>query len=308
MKISRITPKIFVRARDSLSFRFNKIDKMLGFSLLQLQTQSENNYKFLWDASFSVYSQNGEDGILSYLVRKLEILRPSIIEFGAGDFSECNSRFLVEFFNASSFLVDGNSSLVSNVQKSRLMGKATLAAKQEWITRENAKQIFHEGAEMLGGIDIVSLDLDGMDYWVLSTLPLENVSILVIEFNAVLSTRLAVTVPYDSNFNRSRGHFSNLYYGASLKAFCDFLRPKNFHLVGTTLQGSNAFFVRSEKLHIFKELQIDLLVFQDSRSRESRDLSGNLTYLTGEARADVIRNCELINLETGGTLPVSEAQ
>ena len=308
MKISRLIPKVFLRARDSLSFRFNKLDKMLGFSLLQLQTQSENNFKFLWDASFSVYSQNGEDGILSYLVRKLEILRPSIIEFGAGDFSECNSRFLVEFYNASSFLVDGNSALVSNVQNSRLMGKATLAAKQEWITRENAKQIFYEGAELLGGVDIVSLYLDGIDYWVLSTLHLENVSILVIEFNAVLSTRLAVTVPYDSNFNRSRQHFSNLYYGASLKAFCDLLRPKDFTLVGTTLQGSNAFFVRGEKLPIFKDLQIDLSVFQDSRSRESRDLSGNLTYLTGKARADVIRNCELINLETGGILPVSEAQ
>ena len=44
------------------------------------------------------FSQNGEDGIIDYLLHSLKIDKPKFVEIGIGDYSECNSRLFSLIF------------------------------------------------------------------------------------------------------------------------------------------------------------------------------------------------------------------
>lgn len=96
---------------------------------------NSSNFQDLWDSEVSVYSQWGEDGILDYCCEQLNIVKPKILEIGAGKFQECNSRFLAENRNASVFAVDGRGDLEASINLSSLKWKTHLFAMQAWVTQ-----------------------------------------------------------------------------------------------------------------------------------------------------------------------------
>ena len=63
-------------------------------------------------------------------------------------------------------------------------------------------------------IGLLSIDIDGNDYWVWKAITTIDPSIVVIEYNSILGSSKNYTVPYSKNFERNRAHYSNLYYGA----------------------------------------------------------------------------------------------
>lgn len=266
-----------------------------------------DKFEQLWDAEVKVFSQWGEDGILDYLCEQLGISKPKVLEIGAGNFGECNSRFLAENRNASVFAVDGRDDLSSTINQNSLRWKTHIFSMQEWITPKNINKVINAARESMLGIDIFSLDLDGNDFWILDEANLQSVSIVVVEYNPLFGSKLAVSVPRDDTFDRTTKHFSWLYYGASIKAFIKILSQKDFVFVGTNRVGSNGFFVRKSIVNKIKiELPEDLSPYVDWRIRESRNQQGELNYLSNNDRIDQIKDMPLINILDGSEIQVKD--
>ena len=250
----------------------------------------------LWDAEVKVFSQWGEDGILWFLCDVLEISKPRILEIGSGNFTECNSRFLAEARNAAVFLVDSRSDLISETNKLDLLWKNNLFALETWVSPSNANSIVSRARKKLGSIDILSLDIDGLDYWVISEIDLSQISIIVVEYNPTFGSRYAFTVPKSESFDRTTAHYSWLYFGASLRAWVEFFDRKKFTFVGTNRVGNNAFFISRKSEEIFKYINPpdeSLEKYVDWQIRESRDEQGRLNYLDLELARSTIQECEI---------------
>ena len=121
----------------------------------------------LQDVEFKVFSQFGEDGIIDWIIERSQMPNylHSFIEFGVELYDEANTRFLVENRNWRGLVIDGNSQLETKLRKSALSWRHDLQAKSAFVTRENINQIF-EDCGFSGEIGLLSIDIDGNDYWV----------------------------------------------------------------------------------------------------------------------------------------------
>lgn len=298
--------KIALYLRNYLKPEINNLKFLLGQSAILSSRSASHNFKELWDAEVKVYSQWGEDGILDYICEAIGISKPNVIEIGSGNFIECNSRFLAESRNANIIAVDGRNDLTDTVKTSSVFWKSCIIPLVDWITPSKINSIIQLGESRFGKIDIFSIDLDGNDYWILKEANLNQIDIVVLEYNPLFGAIKEVTVPRDDEFNRYKKHFSGLYYGASLKAYINLLSNKNFSFIGTNRVGSNAFFIKSNLLDNFKiSTPSNLEKYVDWRIRESRDISGRLSYLSGKDRLEIIKELPLIELTTQSEVNVA---
>jgi hypothetical protein len=151
-------------------------------------------------------------------------------------------------------------------------------------------------------VDIVSLDIDGNDYWVAESLELDGVHLVVVEYNALLGHEHPVAVPRDDHFDRTTAHSTWLYFGVSLRAWIHHFEERGFTFVGTNRAGCNAFFCRSElvgQIPLKMPSTADLSRYVDWRVRESRDEAGQLSYLAGSDRIAAIGHLPLVSVVTG---------
>jgi hypothetical protein len=116
---------------------------------------------------------------------------------------------------------------------------------QSFITADNVNDVFRQHGST-GEIDLLSIDIDGNDYWVWKAINSVNPRVVVIEYNAVFGWERAVTIPYDPNYMWSRAGFDLHRTGASLAALTSLGRMKGYSLVGCGAHGVNAFFVRDD--------------------------------------------------------------
>jgi hypothetical protein len=199
------------------------------------------------EVELRAYSQNGEDGILLYLFALLGTTNKRCVEICAGDGTECNTANLIINHGWAGLLVDGSEANVAKGQKFYAKCPDTFlrppAFRQAWITRGNVNSIV-TAAGFAGPIDLLSLDIDGVDYWVWEALDCIQPRVVVLEYAGVWGPEHAVTVPYRDDFRLDFGRLP-LYGGASLAAFVKLGRKKGYRLVGSQRLGFNAFFVRA---------------------------------------------------------------
>ena len=149
-------------------------------------------------------------------------------------------------------------------------------------------------------IDLFSIDIDSIDYWIIDKLKNNISKIFVAEYNPVFGSRLEVSVPNISGFDRGKYHHSHLCYGMSLKALVNLMDKKGYYFIGSNIQKINAFFISKEfkKDIFFKNIKIKSLdKYTDSNIRDSRDSNNNLNYLSDDLKFKEIENCEVINLK-----------
>ncbi|MCU1490109.1 MAG: hypothetical protein JWM85_1514, partial [Acidimicrobiaceae bacterium] len=140
----------------------------------------------------------------------------------------------------------------------------------------------------------------GNDYWVWERVTVVNPIVVIVEFNSVFGSKYALTIPYDPTFARTRAHFSNLYFGASIAAFVNLAKAKGYAFVGCNTAGNNAYFVREDKLgRIPSRSAADGYVV--SKFREARDVQGRLEFLSGGQRLARIGHLPVVDLVTGHT-------
>jgi hypothetical protein len=278
--------------------------KILTAKLLCQALRARGALPRLADAEFKVFSQFGDDGIIQYLVHLLAPLDRRFIEFGVEDYSESNTRFLLLNDDWRGLILDGSEDHIEHVRRQDYHWRHDLTAVRAFVDRENVNALFREHG-FTGELGLLSVDIDGNDYWVWEAIDAVTPAVVVCEYNAVFGPARAVTVPYDPGFRRSRAHPSNLYWGASLGALCSLAARKGLAFVGANSAGNNAYFVRRDRLGPLRALSA-AEGFVDSRFRESRDERGRLTFLSGDARRAAIGDMPLVDVETSQTVRVRE--
>jgi len=248
----------------------------------------------LRDVEFKVFSQFGDDGIIQYLIHRLAPLPDSFVEFGVENYRESNTRFLLLNDNWRGLVLDGNQNYVDQIQHDAIYWRHTLTATHAWITRDNINHLLRD-AGFHGQVGLLSIDIDGNDYWVWEKLDTVDPAIAMVEYNSVFGPNLAVTIPYDEKFVRHRGHYSGQFWGASLAALDLLAKRKGYSLVGCNSAGNNAYFVRNEKIGSLRALE-PKEAFADARWRDSRNKEGKLSYLTGAERCQAIAEMEVYDL------------
>jgi len=197
---------------------------------------------YLDSFGYKVYSQNDEDGIIHEIFKRIGTTNKTFVEFGVEDGLVSNGHFLL-FTGWHGLWIEGNE---KDVKKIREYFSEPLSTKQlttvcAFITAENINKIIEENG-IKGAIDLLSIDIDGNDYWVWKAINCIQPRVVVIEYNAKFPPPCEWIMEYDANHIWDWSDKQ----GASLKSFELLGNELGYRLVGTTTNGINAFFVKKE--------------------------------------------------------------
>ncbi|WP_102133239.1 hypothetical protein [Candidatus Pelagibacter communis] len=263
--------------------------------------KKKNNFKTLQkieDVEFKIFSQFGDDGIIQFLIDKLEVGYDyqNFIEFGVEDYSEANTKFLLLNNNWSGFILDSSGKNIETIKKKSYFWKYDLEAKQSFVKKENINELIYNSSMKNKKIGILSIDIDGNDYWIWKEISVIDPMIVIIEYNSTFGQNHKISIPYDKNFDRSKAHYSNLYWGASIEALKFLADKKGYKFLTTNSAGNNAYFIKE---NIFNKLETNIKknIFQ-SKFRESRDKDGKKNFANFEERLKTIGHLEVIDVET----------
>lgn len=285
----------FTRIKNKLR-AVNDDSKVLMGTILASQNANKQ-INSLHEVEFKVFSQWGDDGIIQYLTQNINIENKIFVEFGVETYHEANTRFLLMKDNWEGLVIDGSLANINNIKKQDVYWKFGLQAHCAFITKENINQII-SSYNIANNVGILSVDIDGNDYWITEAISCIKPDILINEYNSVFGNERAISVPYKEDFVRSKAHYSNLYYGVSLAATIFLANKKGYAFVGCNSNGNNAYFVRREKLNS-KVKEISLLDgYVESKFKESRDTNRKLTFLTGDKRIELLKGLPVINVIT----------
>lgn len=268
-----------------------------GIKTMSSQELNYKKFKSIEEFECKVFSQNGEDGIINFIINRLRIDNPTFIEIGVGDYSEANTRLIYERFHSKGRIFDIIDNFEEKVKKNINYWKGDIKAIQKNINTDNINNLLFDNCKF--SIDIFSVDIDGIDYWIIKQLNRKISKIFIAEYNANFGSELEVTVPNIKNFNRSNYHYSNLCYGISLRSLIKLMKEKGYYFIGANRLKNNAFFINDDykKEDYFPNILIkDLNYYVKSNMRESRDKNGNLNYLSDEAKLDKIKDCLVVDL------------
>jgi len=279
-------------------------NRILAAKLVIHQSHQSSEMKTFHESEFKVFSQWGEDGIIQYLIHHVPIENDSFVEFGVESYVESNSRFLLVNNNWSGLVIDGDPKNVSFIRSDPIYFRHNLKADCAFITKDNINDLLERNA-VCGDIGLLSVDIDGNDYWVWDAINAIDPRIVVCEYNSLWGDTLSVSIPYNPKFNRTRAHYSNLYFGASITALTTLANAKGYSLAGSNTAGNNIFFVRNDLLGNMPVVTPKDAWVQ-SQFREARDKSGQLTFLSFAERLKLMVDMPLINLDDGQQYTVDE--
>lgn len=196
---------------------------------------------------FKIFSQNNEDGILLHIFSEIGVTNYRFVEFGVQEGWQCNTANLSLNFGWSGLLMDANA---DDVEAAKRFYRDTLGPKTDrvriiqcFVTAENINEMLATSGAS-GEIDLLSIDIDGNDYWVWKAITVvEPRVVVVVEYNALFGNTRSVTIPYRPQFEAQ-----GLYFGASLAALTKLAQSKGYVLVGCDSNGVNAFFVRRDAM------------------------------------------------------------
>jgi hypothetical protein len=293
-------PKDFLRSviRKTVALEVKKESEKslmaLGALLCKQQRNQQGQHQKLSDYEFKIFSQFGEDGIIQYLIKNVELKKETFIEFGVENYEEANTRFLLMQNNWSGFVIDSSEKNIDSIKNSELCWRHDLKFKMGFITAENINDLIREqGIE--GEIGLLSIDIDGNDYWVWEKIDVVDPVIVIVEYNSVFGKDAKITVPYDPKFERHKQHYSGLYWGASLGAFDHLAEKKGYAFVGSNSAGNNAFFVRKDRLGTIKAIAASE-GYVESKFRDSRNKDGELDFASGSDRYEKIRGLKVFDV------------
>ena len=257
------------------------------------------------EAEFRSFSQFGEDGIIEYLIQRCDISPRSFVEIGVETYAEANTRFLAEHRLWRGLIVDQNPRLSRDLARTKLDWRSQVRAVSAFVTRANVRQMVTPIVGT-GGVGLLSVDIDGVDYWVLEQLVDLDPAMVVVEYNALFGDAASVSIPDDAGFDRGRPEFHNIYYGASLAAFEHLLSARGYALAACVTAGNNAFFVRSDRLGDVPARTV-ADAYRPRRFVEHRAVDGTLTGITDRRRQlQDVERLPLIDVTDGRSLTVGD--
>ena len=277
---------------------------LLNAKILSQFNNQKQFIKSLDEVEFQVFSQRGEDWIINYIINKIEITNKIFIEFGVETYTEANTRFLLFNNNWSGLVIDGSTENINFIKKDIIYWKYDLVAINSFITKDNINNLINSYVKTQD-IGLLSIDIDGNDYWIWESIDCINPRVIVCEYNSVFGSEKKVTVPYKTDFVRSKEHNSELYFGASLAAFCDLAEKKGYDFIGTSSAGVNAYFVRKDLSSPFIKYQPEN-GFNESANRDSKNEKGELLFLRHHERLNLINNLWVFDIETKQNIKIND--
>ena len=268
----------------------DEIQKALG----RIETRQIQNEQKIKNAEFKVYSQWGEDGIIQYLINRIEIPNKIFVEFGVENYTEENTRFLLQNNNWAGLVIDGSKKNIEYIKNDPIYWRYNLKAHEAFITKENINELITQNG-ITGDIGLLSIDIDGNDFWVWRAIECVSPCIVVCEYNSHFGDTLTISVPYDDSFVRSKKHYSNIYYGASIAALELLGKEKGYSLVSSNNAGNNLFFVRDDligSLEVFTAKEI----YRQAEFREARNQAGELTFDSFHENCKIISQEQMIDV------------
>lgn len=200
------------------------------------------------EAEFKVFSQFGDDGIIDYIINNISIKHKIFVEFGVENYEESNTKFLLLSQNWQGFILDSSKEYINEIKHQDYYWKYNLHAKESFITVDNINKLLKE-FKLPKEIGLLSIDIDGNDFWIWEAIDEISPTIVIIEYNARFGSTESVTIPYRHDFNRKQNeNFKNIYYGSSLAALEKLGERKGYSLIFTNSNGNNAYFLKNEKL------------------------------------------------------------
>ena len=294
-----ILNKYFLRKPD-----FSEKKIFLQGKLIEEENKKKKTIDNFQDVEFSVFSQFGEDGVISWVIDRIPNIKKVFLEIGTQDYWESNTRFLLKNNNWKGYLIEASKEHVANIKKQQIYWKHNIKAIQSLVDKDNINDLIKENISEKE-IGLLSIDIDGIDYWVIENISDLSPAIVICEFNSIYGDLKEFTVPYDKYFVRNKKHHSNLYFGCSIKAIIKLMSKKNYTFIGTGSMGINAYFIKNE----LKSLVVNNIKKIDtypSFCREARDKDGNLTFQNINENLKEIENLDIFDLELNEIKKLSE--
>jgi len=214
------------------------------------------------EAGFRCYSEFEEDGIILYILTTIGMKTKRVVEICCGNGIECMATNLILNHGYQGYLFDGNDEnvqqAVSFFKRKKDCWMVPPRVERAWITRENVNSLLKSiGAS--GEVDLLSLDIDGNDYYIWEAISETNPRVCVFETHDIIPGDQSLTIPYNPSFNRwsKEGHEQD-FRSVSLLAMKSLSEKKGYRLIGSHRHGFNVFFMRNDiGQGIFPEVSID---------------------------------------------------
>lgn len=229
---------------DSLNFTAHNL-VLANYAKLHSSSSVKAKLKM---AEAKIYSQFGEDGILLSIFSKINSKAHSFVEIGISNGVESNAANFAINLEWGGLFIDSSIDSINEARNyfinQKLLDSSKLKLVATLVTPRNINTLLKTnrvGRE----IDLLSIDIDGNDYWVWKALKSTHPRVVIIEYNASYGLR-SVSSVYSKHFDRYKKHPSGLYHGASLTALTKLAHSKGYILAGCESHGANAIFVRKD--------------------------------------------------------------
>jgi len=207
-------------------------------------------YARIEEAGFRCYSQFEEDGIILYILAAIGMPTRTVVEMCCGSGHECMAANLILNHRYRGFLLDGDQVSIDAAtsffasKKDCYMTPPVI--RKAWITKDNVNDLLRQmGAS--GEIDLLSLDMDGNDYWIWDAITEINPRLCVFETHNLVPDDISVTIPYDPNFYCwSKKGDERDFRSVSLLAMKKLSESKGYRMIGAHRHGFNVFFLRND--------------------------------------------------------------
>lgn len=185
---------------------------------------------------FKSYSQGDEDGIIQEIFKRLNIEKGTFFEIGVEDGLECNTLLLIHKGWKGTWVESDQNQMPFIMSKFSSIISKQLNVQYTKVTIDNINTLIGNKE-----LDFLSIDIDGNDVYILKVLQ-SKPKVICIEYNAKFPSNISRRQVYDP---RKMWQGTD-YMGSSLKGICEIAEQKEYRLVGTSITGVNAFFVRND--------------------------------------------------------------
>ena len=243
-----------------------KFEQMLQVEIMNqykiMASMSLKNLPEMIDTGFQVYSQFDEDGILLYIFSLVGFTNRKVVEICCGIGSENNTANLIINHACYGLLFDGNEANINNAKKFFQNNAATWLlppiCKRAWITKDNINNLIEEEG-FTGNIDLLSLDLDGIDYYIWESIKIISPRVFICECHNAVPDDMSITIPYKEDFSyMSKDNYHADFRSVSPLAMIKLSKTKGYRLIGSHKYGFNLIFMRNDVGNeYFPEITLD---------------------------------------------------
>jgi hypothetical protein len=234
---------------QALGGRLNELAEGLAQVRQELRGEARSRQKAAWQRDgdlrgfeFSAHSQNGEDGILQEIFRRVGTTNRYFVEFGVETGDQCNCAYLARDKGWAGLFMEAGESEFEKL-KQNYNPFPGIRCCRAMVSSANIEELL-AAHQVPAEPDLLSIDIDGNDYWVWKAIRNWRPRVVVAEYNPFHLPPKKWVMKEDPTYVWKR----TTYFGASLASLTLLGREKGYTLVGTDSMGVNAFFVRDDAL------------------------------------------------------------